>query len=347
MPQINIAELISEFGDYYLGRNGQGNMSRLRKKAYMRSFTNQFCFTRTLTDGTVYQASETRFRSVLQQFQVQHTPRPGELKFVPIVIPLRHMKVDEDLSPYDLMGNWAEFLSTAGPDGSALDPKSFPLIAWFLEEHLFPMLQEDWELEAVYKGTHVAPTAGTPGNPNEVVDGIEKKCDDLVLAGRMAPFVMGATPTGVGANEQMVEYVYDFSDQYDEVVKPRNSRRTKNIFAMSPDNAKKFLRGLDKVENGNYEKVKIPETIQDEEGEPIMVKVPHTVNNYVVGLDSMEGKDRIWATPKVNAVFLEHRAPNFERVMVESDKRIVAMFTDFWKGIGFDIPELVCLTDVA
>ncbi|MEM6297368.1 MAG: hypothetical protein AAF740_01635 [Bacteroidota bacterium] len=341
---INIADLVSEFGDFYLGKSNEANMSRLKQVAYARSFTNKYVFSRKLTDATIYRAAESRFRSVLQQFQIAFTPRPGELKFVPITIFLRHMKVDEEISPYELMGSWVDFLATAGPNGSELDPKAFPFIAWFLEMHLFPQLQQDWELEAVYKGQYVAPTPGVAGNPAEVIDGIEKIIDDAVIAGRIAPFVMGATPTGVGANEQMVEYVYDYCDRYDDIVTHRNKKGA-TLVCGSKRNARKLQMGLDKVHNSNYDKVQVPDDIQTMEGEPIIIKIPLKGNKFFVGLDSMEGKDRLWSSPKINNVYLEKRGINFERMHLESDKRFVNGMTDFYRGIGFDIPELVGSTD--
>lgn len=341
---FDIAQMISEFGDFYLGAKNQSNMNRLKKKAYGRSFTNEFVFTRELTNATIYQAAETRYRSVLQQFQIAHTPRPGDFEFVPITILLRHMKVDEDISPYELMGTWANFLATAGPNGTELDPKKFPFIAWFLEEHLFPQMQEDWELEAVYKGTHVAPTAGTAGNPDEVIDGMKKIIDDHVLGGRITPFVMGPTPTGAGANKQMVEYTNDFCDQYDGIVRHRDKRGV-TVIPVSVENARKFQMGLVETYNSNYEQVQIPDDIKTMEDEPIIIKVPYKGAKYVVGLESMEGEDRMWASPKKNLHYFENRGTNFEKVRVESDKRFVSLFTDFYKGIGPDIPELIGTTD--
>jgi hypothetical protein len=61
----------------------------------------------------------------------------------------------------------------------------------------------------------------------------------------------------------------------------------------------------------------------------------------VLGLESMNGSDIIFATPKANLIALSKKSANMNKFAIESSKRQVFFYTDFWKGIGFGINQAV------
>jgi hypothetical protein len=55
----------------------------------------------------------------------------------------------------------------------------------------------------------------------------------------------------------------------------------------------------------------------------------------------MAGTDRIFATPKANLIHLRKKSLNKGKFGLESSKRNVAFYCDWWEGIGFGINEAV------
>jgi hypothetical protein len=118
----------------------------------------------------------------------------------------------------------------------------------------------------------------------------------------------------------------DFADML-----PSKYRNTPLTVQMSDENALRFMRGMDDL-NLYYNK------------ETNLAKIPKT-NITVVGLESMSGDDKIWMTFKENMLLLEKdikkKTPN-----LETAKREVSFMFDYWKGIGFEVPELVFTNDL-
>ncbi|WP_187261306.1 hypothetical protein [Pontibacter beigongshangensis] len=310
-----IADIIAEFGAYYL--NSGQNLSRIVKMLNAPSTTDSV-LTPIITDDTIYQASQVRMGRVLQPFQKTWTPI-DPLSLIPIAIQQFKMKIDDQQHPDDLEASWLGFLA-----GDGIDRKQWPFIKWYVETQLIPQAKEDYELNEVYKGIFVAPTNGTPGAAGTTMNGLKKAINDQVAAGRITPIVTGAPDAD---NKIWVDQVESFVDRIND--------RYQHIpmqLAMSPALERRFQKG--------YRAVYGKDT--DYKGSNGNVDFS---NISIIGLPSMAGENKIWCTPKGNAIHLGKKTQNANTVQIESVDRLVKMFSDWWRGVGFLIPEVVFTND--
>ena len=312
-----IADIIAEFGAYYI--KSPENMARLVKQLNQQSTTDTI-LTPFFTDDTIYRASEGRMGRVLQPFQKAWTPI-GTIKFVPVAIEMFKMKVDCQEYPDDLEGTWLGFLS-----GDGIDRKTWPFIRWFIEIYLLPQALEDYEMNEIYKGVYVAPTAGTPGAAGTSMNGIRKAINDNITSGRIVPIVTGAMPTTQDA--ALVSYIEKFVDSINQKYASIPMQ-----LAVQPDGERAFRRSLRAKYGQNTDFISGTTTL-----------IPET-NIQIRGLPSMTGSGKIWCTPKANALHLKKKSQNMKNVQVENVDRLVKMYTDWWSGVGFVIPEIVFTND--
>lgn len=314
---LDIADIKTEFGAYYIG-SGQ-NLTRLVRQLRDKAVTDQL-FTTRVTDDTKYQASETRTERLLQPFQKSWTPIGGT-EFVPISIEQFKMKMDHEQTPDDIEASWLGFLAD-----NNLDRKAWPLIRWLIEAELLPQLKKDYELNEIYKGVFAQPANGTAGAAGTAMNGIEMIINGHITSGRISPISMGAMPTD---NVDIVNYFEDFCDQINDLYWGEAM-----VIGTNPQIKRAFDRGY-KAKYG-----KDTDYTTNTKGAVDMT-------NFVVqGLPSMRGKNKIWTSPKDNCIRLVKKSANIDKVMVESVDRTVKIFTDWWTGIGFLIPEIVFTNDL-
>lgn len=310
-----IADIIAEFGNYYLN-NGQ-NLSRIVKMLNAPSTTDSV-LTPIITDETQWRASKATIGRVLQPFQKTWTPI-GAASFVPVAINQFKMKIDSEEYPDDLEATWLGFLM-----GEGIDRKSWPFIRWFVEVLLIPQAKEDYELNEVYKGVYAAPQNGVAGPAGTTMDGLRKQINDQVAAGRITPIVTGAPSAD---NKTFVEQIEFFTDRINQ-----NYQHIPMQLCMSQALEKRFHRG--------YRALYGKDT--DYKGSNGGVDFSNTT---IIGLPSMAGANKIWMTPKGNAIHLGKRTQNANTVQIESVDRKVKMFSDWSRGVGFVIPEIVFTND--
>jgi hypothetical protein len=85
----------------------------------------------------------------------------------------------------------------------------------------------------------------------------------------------------------------------------------------------------------------VPRQIIDGNGDALLTSPIEFTKHQVVGLDSMGDSMKIWATPKENRKRLAKKAVNTKQVRIESAKRQVSIYTDFYKGVGFPVLDAV------
>ena len=175
---MTIQDIKTEFGNYYINQ-GQ-NAARLIQLLYRPSVTEQL-FRSIVTDDTVWRMAKTAFSRLLQPFQAAWTPT-GTLTATPISIQQFPMKVDVQETPDTLEATWLGFLAD-----SSLDRKTWPFVRWLIESHLIPQILEEYELNEIYLGVRVEPTAGVAGAAGTSMNGIRKQINDFVAAGRTTP----------------------------------------------------------------------------------------------------------------------------------------------------------------
>lgn len=312
---LQIADVVAQFGAYYQN-NGQ-NLQRLY--ALLRSATNtESMFTPINTDDTLWRAAKALFSRVVQPFQKQWTPLAG-VAFVPVAIQQFKIKVDAQEYPDELESSWLGFL-----DGPDVDRKAWPFVRWYVEVYLIPQIKQDIELNEIYQGSYVAPTAGTPGAPGTALDGIKKTINGHVAAGRITPIATGALSTDPAT---LVDQIEAFVDGIH-----KDYWNIPMMLGCSESVARTFLRGQERKYGRN--------TNNPELG----LKVNNT-NITVTPLTSHRTTQKIWCTPQGNAVQLRKRIQNQTQIIVESVDRLLKFFTDFSMGIGFIIPEIVFTND--
>lgn len=312
---MNIADIIAEFGAYYLN-NGQ-NLARIVKMLNAPSTTDSV-LTPIITNETQWRASQATMGRVLQPFQKQWTPIDA-LKLVPVAINQFKMKVDSEEYPDDLEATWLGFLT-----GEGIDRKTWPFIRWYVEVLLIPQAKEDYELNEVYKGVYAAPQNGVAGPAGSAMDGLEKAINDQITAGRITPIVTGAPDVD---NKVFVQQIEDFIDKVNA-----NYQHVPMQLCMSLALERRFQKG--------YRALYGKDT--DYKGSNGTVDFS---NVKIIGLPSMAGKSKIWMTPKGNAIHLGKRTQNQNTVQIESEDRKVKMFSDWSRGVGFVIPEIVFTND--
>lgn len=312
---MTITDIITEYGAFY--KKNPENMKRIFKMLMAKSKTQEL-LTPLITDDTQYQASKAFMTRILQPFQKAFTPI-NALTIKPAKIQLYEMKVDITETPHDYEATWLGFLT-----GDDIDVKQWPFVRWFIEMHIIPQIQQDYELNEVYKGVYAAPTPGTPGAAGTAMNGLGKIIADGITAGSMTPIVIGAPDTDpLVWCEQVEEFADAINQNYWDI--PMQLGMNKSL-------ERHFYRGYKK---------KYGETTNYKDGKG---QVEFT-NLTVCGVPSMTGRNRIWATPKENVVQLTKKPKNMDTIQVENVDRTLKLYTDFWKGVGFLVNEAVFPSD--
>lgn len=322
---INVQDVVTQYGSYY--QQGTQGVNDLYSVA-MRDFVTREAFTLMITRDTVYKAARVIMDSLIQPFQVGFTPRASEFKFEPIEIVQHHMKVDESISPDSLMPTWLGFLA-----GNEVKREDWPFIRWFLEKYFFPKIGEDMELNEIGIGVATAPTTGTAGPVKTSMNGVQTILNTHISAGRTVPITMGAIPSD---DELLVEYIEDFVDQ----ISKNYWRRDMTVY-LSETLERRYLRGHRKVYGKDTNSVV---------GKGGTNKIEFT-SQSIKGLPSMNMKNngaacnRIFCTPKENAVMMMSEANPFRKLDIQAVDRVVKLLTDWWMGVGFILPEVVFCND--
>lgn len=324
---MTISEIRTEFGNFYInqGQNAARLYQLMRAPAALKASS-----TLVVNEDTVWRASSFSHTSLLQGFQKAWTPK-GDSTFRPELIECFRMKADIQETPDDLVDTWLGFLA-----GESTDRKTWPFVRWLVENLLIPQLIEEEELEAAYKGVRVVPTVGVAGTAAGSMNGLGTILQARITAGRITPIVMGAVPVAqVGppvitqeqADLSFYQYVRDFTDRinYKYWVQPME-------VMMNPQLYRRYIRGYHAAErlSNNYDGVRftIPGTLVTVSAQPSMI-----------------GRNRLVATPKANLVCKEKGRAAVSNWQIENVDRTIKIYTDYWRGYGFILPEAVFVSD--
>ena len=196
---------------------------------------------------------------------------------------------------------------------------------------------EEYELNEIYLGVRVEPTAGTPGAAGTTMDGIRKKINDYVAAGRTTPIALGAVPTDPLS---FVNYVESFCDAF--------SKRYYNVpmyVNMNETLAQRYARGKQAKYARDFNMGSMPKEGPDANNFLASALSVEYTKHKVVGLPSMGASAKLWATPLDNTVKLAKKSQNVGIFQLENVDRQVKLYTDFYKGIGFYLPEAMFTND--
>jgi hypothetical protein len=312
---LEIQDVLAQFGAYYLN-NGQ-NLTRLYT-LLRRATPTEAMFSPINTDDTIWRAAKALFSRVVQPFQKKFTPL-ANVKFVPVEIKQFKIKVDAEEYPDDLEASWLGFL-----DGEDIDRKAWPFVRWYCEVYLIPQIKQDIEQLEIYQGVYKAPVAGVPGDPSTSMDGLKLTINTHIKNGLITPITTGALETDPLA---LVDQLEEFADGID-----KGYWSIPMILGCSETVARRFLRGQERKYGKNTGGGALGLTINN-------------TNISLAGLPSHQSTDKIWCTPKENAIMLRKRVQNQTKIQVENVDRLLKFFTDFSMGIGFIIPQIVFTND--
>ncbi|MGI4866149.1 MAG: hypothetical protein ACRYFZ_19650 [Janthinobacterium lividum] len=325
---LTIDSILDEYGRHYIA--GGQNVARLIQRAFIAAQTESL-FGSIVTDDTQYRMAKTQLGRILQAFQTGWTPI-GDIEATPVVLSQFPMKVDLEMTPDAIEASWLGFLA----DGD-LDRSKWPLIRWLIEAHILPQIQEDYELNEVYLGKYVAPTKGVAAAPGTAMNGIRTIINQGIADSHITPIILGAIPADPQA---FCDYVEAFARGFNIRYKGRAMP-----ICMNTTLAERYARGR-QAKYGRDSNFNSPKPIIAGNGDEI-VRIPvEFTNHYVVGLPSMGTSSKLWATPDDNRKKLTKKSVNEKMVRIESAKREVAIFTDYYKGVGFPLLEAVFTNDV-
>ncbi len=312
---VDIQEIIDSFGSYYLD-SGQNEQS-LRMRPF-EQFGTQDAFTLVPTEDTILRMSSIEVGELLQQYQDDYTPK-GEVAFAPVEIPLTQVKIDNEFNPNKLMNSWLGFLASNKTDRS-----TWPFIRWFIEAYLLKQVDHDLELKAIYKGEKAVIVAGTASTAIGSMNGLKKQINAGITAGDIVTINTGAAAADP---KDFCVQIEEFCAEIPEIYWDREMKLN-----MSRSLAKRYMKGRELLYNLNY-------AMKDD-----LAKVDQT-NISVVGRASHTGDEKIWATLPGNYVLGVKGFGNKNMFEIEKAKRKVAVFSDWWMGIGYIMADQIFTND--
>lgn len=299
---INVSEILSEFGNYQKrGQSKKDIMTALLKKTELDEY-----MTRRTTEDNIIELSTAEITSIVQTYQKGWTPRGG-VTFAPIKKELGHFKVDITLDPYVIVDTWLDFLRD-----NQLDPAKFPLTKWIIEELIIPKMNEEMEMEAAFKGVKGVLSAGTAQPVGESFDGLKEQILDAIDAGTANRVL---TTGDAISDANILDRLEDFEDAL-----PEEFEGIPMIYMMSKTLEKWYLRN--KKAEGVY-------TIGSDAD--LNKEVDFSLNK-VKGLNAMSGSKMVFITPKWNLVSSVRTGPKVGKFEMQSNKREVDVFGDFYKA---------------
>ena len=318
---INVTDVVTQFGAFY--KPGSDNQKNLRNMIYKAVETAQY-FQNRPTDDTIWRGTKASLDRVVQPFQKAFTPI-STLTFKPNQFDLFKLKVDVEEAPDDIESTYLGFLA----DLPEADRAKWPFVRYWLEQHIMPKKDEDLETAEYFKGVYATPTAGVAGAAGTSMNGLRKVIRSYNTAGR-TNLGNGAILTGSPAAADV-----DFCTQVEEMAEaiPSLFRSRIDHFFMSKELELKYKRGKRTKYNINY--LQTPELYTIEDFPNISVK----------GLESHTSSDLIWASIPANRIRPQKKALLANTMKVESAKRIVSAFTDWWEALNFEVPEFVFHND--
>lgn len=328
---LSVSALKAAFGSYYI--NGGQSLKDLLKAHLVPSETEkEWAGGLITTTDTKVRKMKAALTSVLQPFQKALTPA-GDLSILPLEKDLTKMKYETDIDPDELEESYAGFMArNASTDTNAR--KDWP-ITKYAGLMMIEKGREDYELNAVVKGTYVAPTPGTPGTPAQSHNGLAKQIADDITAGKIIP-INGPAAWSTDAEDfalQLEQWIDDGRDT-SEINRNIIDTHCEKIF-MSKTLAMRAAKGFDKLYNTNYSK-----TDQNIMMASYKVPIPHT-NQMIVGLSSWNGLSRIVMTPKANRMAYVKAPKSESAAEVDIDGRDITLYADFYKQLSYWDPEYV------
>lgn len=332
----SVAALVLAWGAYYI--DGGQSEKDIRTQLFDVEMTDAE-FSARPESGDEYRTAYATTSDVLQAFSIPFTEK-GEGTFAPNMIPLGNFKMDILMVPLRLVKSWAGFLVS----DETVEPEKFGIIRWAIEKLYIPKAKEQYEQEVAWYGwaitghsatNSVTAAPGTSTGWERVIgeEDVEQPANGamdglwihiLKNLDRMTTIATGAVGTNA---ETWCTNIESFTADIDAPLR----RKIDKIF-MSEANYNLYREGRRLKYNINYL------------SEQDLTAIKNSTIK-VAWLRSMDGSDKIWGTPKENRVRPTHTENN-GKFDVQPLDRTVKILTNWKKGIGFEVPELVVTNDL-
>lgn len=276
---------------------------------------------RTITtealEGNEYGIPSTHLTEVIQGFQPQMTRKGNLTMFANTSIQRRH-KLNVGIDPDTIVGEWESWMYD-----ERVSRKDMPITTYVLRKLIMKM-NEDRELQQVYKGVYAAPTPGTAGTALQAVDGYARIFANHITAGKITPFALGAyTPSTT------FEYVENLFTSV-----PNLQRFMRLNMYMSPEVLLDYQR--DKRDTFKY-KLEMSE----------LLKIDFS-NIRMIGLPSMTGSKRIFVTVPGNLVRAINKNSGADNIEIKDyDPYLVDVIADWHESYGIADPRYIYMNDQA
>lgn len=273
-----------------------------------------------------YACGNVTIGNVMQPYQTGFTPR-GSVTHNEDTIAIRPIKIDLEFSEADLEGFYDSYYTEWFEAGR--DPKTWTYPKYIYDTHIMPKFMEELNT-ASWDGQYVAPTAGTPGAPNESVDGFKKVIADAVTGSKI-----NVIATGTFTASDIREKVEAFLDAIPEAAKKGGGR-----ILMSTTNKRLYFRDY------RSEFTQLPTIVNTDTG-PKRVFVDD-YNVEILGVAAMGGSNRwIYLPNNHNDMkWITRRGyPAYPNLIVDSSPRAVQLYGTFYRGYGFEYGKNVWINN--
>lgn len=323
---LTVTDVVSQFGAYY--KPGSDNEKNMRNMIYKPSET-ALLFQVRPTEDTIWRGTLASMSRVIQPFQKAFTAL-GSMTWEPNKFDLYNIKIDVEEIPDELESTYLGFLTSV----DEADRAKWPFVKWWIENHIMMKKDEDLETAEYFDGVYAAPTPGTPGAAGTSMNGLKKVIVDYNSSGR-TNFGNGAISTGAPASSDA-----DWCTQVEEFVAaiPSQVRKKIDVVAMSLDLELKYKRG----KRSKYGK---DVNFLDQASVAGLASIEDYPNVKVKGLESHAESDLIWASIPINRIRPIKKASQKDQMKVESAKRVVSAFTNWWEALNFEVPEFLFHND--
>ena len=325
---IDASDVVTQFGAHYIDE-GQ-NLSKIISLPYAASKTRAL-FRMIPQIGDYFKSSTAQLDSVLQPFQKGFTSK-GNIEFKPNAFPLFRTKIDMSIFPDDIIQSYLGFLAGIPTN----DRTQWPIVRYIMEVHIPKASDNDWEKKISFGGKYVVPTANVASPAEETLDGIKAVLKKYNTAGKLnlenGPLAMGA----LAADDQ------DFCVQVELWVDSMTPELRDEIdfINMSQVLAVKYKRGKRKIYGKDVNFV-------DATGKSGLLTIEDYPQISVNGLQSHNGSSLIWATTEMNRIRPTWRSQLENGYKIETQKREVSIYTDWYEALEFNAPQLVITNDSA
>ncbi len=318
---MEIDDLLLEYGLYYVGN--PANLERLRRALYISDGEMEATCTVQEVDATqVRGAVLMNGEEILQGFQDNFTPK-GDVELVPNTINLYQQKINKKIGVSNIESSWAGFLA-----GRTTDRSEWMASRFVLEGYIIPQMNQDNELNAIYKGIHAPPTANVPNAAAASMNGFGKVIADGLLPTAKIPINVITTGTWSSDPVTFVEQIEAFVNGI-----PEQYRVWNLIIRLNKVLMQRYRVGKQLKYNTYYKDVTELDNIY------------YYPNIKLVGCYAMAGRNRIWCCTKENAAVLYKRKSQGLNLW-KIEPYHLGVSGDWWKGVGFWNPAETWVNDL-